>query len=215
MRRTRIKFCGFTRAEDLDLAIRLGVDAVGLIAVPGSKRAVQLDQAAALRRRVPAFVSTVLLFLDPDPDIARQWIAALDPDLVQFHGRETPDFCHSFGHAFLKALPGGAGCDLLRSVQAWSAARGILFDAHEPGACGGTGQAFDWHAIPQVLRPGCILSGGLTPGNVRDAIALVRPWAVDVASGIESAPGIKSPDRMRAFVAAVRAQDASDNQKKG
>lgn len=215
MRRTRIKFCGFTRAEDLDVAISLGVDAVGLIAVSGSKRALQLEQAVALRRRVPAFVSTVLLLLDPEPDMARQWIAAVDPELVQFHGRESPDFCRSFGRAFLKALPGGAGYDLLRSASAWSSARGILLDAHEPGACGGTGHAFDWHAIPAALRPGCILSGGLTPANVQAAVALVQPWAVDVASGIESEPGIKSPERMRAFVAAVRAQDASDTQDKG
>lgn len=212
MKRTRIKFCGFTRADDLDEAVELGVDAIGLIAVPSSRRRVGLEQAVALRERIPPLVSTVLLLMDPEEAEARRWIAAVQPDLVQFHGRESPTFCRSLAHSFIKALPGSNAALLLRSATDWHGARAILLDAHEPGAPGGTGQVFDWNAIPAVLRPRCILSGGLTPENVGRAIATVAPYAVDVASGIEAAPGVKAADRMRAFVDAVRRQDQRNGQ---
>lgn len=207
MKRTRVKFCGFTRGEDVQLAVQMGVDAIGLIAVPGSKRGLTMAQASSLRALVPGMVNAVLLLMDPPEQLAREWIDAVQPDLLQFHGRETPAFCEGFGRPYLKALSGSAGPDLLTSCASHVKARGFVLDAHVPGGLGGTGQCFDWQTIPRSLRPACILSGGLTPQNVRAAMTQVAPFALDVASGIETAPGRKSAQLMYDFLAAVRAED--------
>jgi phosphoribosylanthranilate isomerase len=204
---TRIKFCGFTRAEDLDFALCLGVDAIGLIFDGRSKRAVAVEVAEQLSRRVPVFVSTVALFRDADAAWVAEVIARINPDLLQFHGLESPDFCESWARPYLKAVPMAEAQDLEDWCRSYPRARGLLLDSHAPGALGGTGQHFDWSRAPRGLSKSWVLAGGLIPENVGQAVTMAAPPAVDVSSGIESAPGIKDPVKMRAFVDAVRRAD--------
>lgn len=201
---TRIKFCGFTRAEDLDFALSLGVDAVGLIFDGRSKRAVALEVAAELREHVPVFVSVVALFRDAEAAQVVEVIDRIQPDLLQFHGSESAAFCERWGRPYLKAVPMAGSQDLEDWCRRYPKARGLLLDSHAPGALGGTGQRFDWSRAPRALSKSWVLAGGLNPANVRQALTMANPPAVDVSSGIESAPGIKDPARMRAFVDAVR-----------
>jgi phosphoribosylanthranilate isomerase len=204
---TRIKFCGFTRNEDLELALSLGVDAVGLIFDRRSKRSLTLDAAAELRRRVPVFVSCVALFRDADEARVAEVVDRIEPDLLQFHGQETPEFCERWSRPYLKAVPMADSQDLEDWCRRYPRARGLLLDSHAPGALGGSGQAFDWSRAPRGLSKSWVLAGGLTPANVQQALTMASPPAVDVSSGIESAPGIKDPALMRAFVDAVRRGD--------
>lgn len=204
---TRIKFCGFTRADDLDAALALGVDAVGLIFDGRSKRAVTPELAAELRRRVPVFVSCVALFRDADAAQVAEVIERIEPDLLQFHGNESPDFCERWARPYLKAVPMAESQDLEAWCRRYPRARGLLLDSHAPGALGGTGHAFDWSRAPRALSKSWVLAGGLNPANVAQAVTMAAPPAVDVSSGIEVAPGIKDPALMRAFVAAVRRAD--------
>jgi len=208
--RTRIKFCGLTRAADIHAAVALGVDAIGFVFDPRSKRAIEPALAAQLKSAVPALVSRVALFRDTDPARIAAAIEALEPDLLQFHGNESADDCASWGRPYLKAVPMGAGVDLNQWFAAFSSARALLLDSHAPGALGGSGEAFDWSRIPSPLPAFWILAGGLHPGNVGEAVTMARPGAVDVSSGIEEAPGIKALDKMAAFVRAVRAADAAN-----
>jgi len=198
--RVRVKFCGITRAEDAAEAVRLGVDAVGLVFVPGSKRCVDIQQARDIVAAVPAFVSTVGLFMDADTAHVEAVLAAVPLDLLQFHGRERADFCAAFRRPYVKALAMGDGVDVTMMASAYAGARGVLLDAHRSGEQGGSGLRFDWSRIPASHASRIILAGGLAPDNVAAAIAAVRPYAVDVSSGIESAPGIKCPGRMRHFM---------------
>ncbi|MDB5968093.1 MAG: phosphoribosylanthranilate isomerase [Hydrocarboniphaga sp.] len=204
---TRIKFCGFTRAEDLDIALSLGVDAVGLIFDSRSQRVVSLAAAAELRRRVPVFVSVVALFRDADEALVAEVIDRIEPDLLQFHGQESPLFCERWARPYLKAVPMAESQDLEDWCRRYSRARGLLLDSHAPGALGGTGHRFDWSRSPRGLSKSWVLAGGLSPVNVAQAVTMAAPPAVDVSSGIESAPGIKDPALMRAFVDAVRRAD--------
>jgi phosphoribosylanthranilate isomerase len=204
---TRIKFCGFTRVEDLDLALSLGIDAVGLIFDSRSKRALSLDAAAELRRRVPVFVSCVALFRDAGEALVAEVVDRIEPDLLQFHGQESPEFCEGWARPYLKAVPMVESQDLEDWCRRYPRARGLLLDSHAPGALGGSGQAFDWSRAPRGLSKSWVLAGGLTPANVQQALTMAAPPAVDVSSGIESAPGIKDPAKMRAFVDAVRRAD--------
>jgi len=198
--RVRVKFCGITRAEDAAEAVRLGVDAVGLVFVPGSKRCVDIQQARDIVAAVPAFVSTVGLFMDADTAHVEAVLAAVPLDLLQFHGRERADFCAVFRQPYVKALAMGDGVDVAMMASAYAGARGVLLDAHRSGEQGGSGLRFDWSHIPASHASRIILAGGLAPDNVAAAIAAVRPYAVDVSSGIELAPGIKCPGRMRHFM---------------
>lgn len=207
-RRTRIKFCGLTRAEDLDLAVMLGVDAVGLICVPQSKRFLTPEAAAALRRRVPPLVSTVLLLANADETWAREAVETVRPDLIQFHGEESPAFCARFGVAYLKSVAVRSAQDVLRADHDYVDAAALLLDTPAADGLGGTGRAFDWSQIPAGVQHRLILAGGLKPENVTQAVRMAVPFAVDVSSGIEAAPGRKDPDKMRAFVEAVRLADA-------
>ena len=204
---TRIKFCGFTRAADLEVALSLGVDAIGLIFDRRSPRAVALDSAAELAGRLPVFVSSVALFRDADAALVAEVIARIAPDLLQFHGEESPEFCESWARPYLKAVPMAESQDLEDWCRRYRRARGLLLDSHAPGALGGTGHRFDWSRAPRQLSKSWVLAGGLTPANVQQALTMAAPPAVDVSSGIESAPGIKDPDKMRAFVDAVRRSD--------
>lgn len=204
--RTRIKFCGLRRGEDVDAAIALGVDAVGFVLVPGSKRHVTARQAARLRQRVPAFVSVVALLMNAAESAVREAVETLGPDLLQFHGAESARECERYGLPYIKAVAMQGGADLPALARRYRHSRGLLLDGHAPGAMGGQGESFDWSQVSAIATP-LILAGGLHPRNVGRAIAQLRPYAVDVSSGIESAPGIKDAVAMRAFVQAVRRAD--------
>jgi phosphoribosylanthranilate isomerase len=215
--RTRIKICGLTREADIDAAVHAGADAVGFVLYPASPRHVSAQRAGELARRLPPFVTPVLLFVNATAQDIQEGCEAVPQALLQFHGDETPATCEAAGRPYLRAAriptgPAGAGFDLLKYASDYSSAQAILLDALVDGY-GGGGQSFDWNAFPwshPLLNASSrlVLSGGLTPANVIDGISRVRPWAVDVSSGVEAAKGIKDPDKMLAFVAAVRAADA-------
>ena len=206
--RTRIKFCGMTRAEDIRVAVALGIDAVGLILVPGSPRCLTLTQALALRATLPPFVASVALTLDADPRGVQRSAALLRPSMWQFHGSETAADCERLGLPFLKAVPMAQPEAAVAFAARYPTAAGFVLDSHAAGGQGGSGLRFDWSRVPAGLGARVILAGGLTPDNVFDAVRLVRPFAVDVSSGIESVPGTKDPERMRRFVDEVRRADA-------
>lgn len=203
--RTRIKFCGMTRPEDVDSAVAAGADALGFVLWPGSKRALDEPRLAELVARVPAFVTRVGLFVDADPRLIERCVPYLD--LLQFHGDESPATCMAAGRPWIKALRMRDGLDLHTAANSYGGARALLLDAYRPGVPGGTGEIFDWSRIPASLAKPVILAGGLTPDNVAEAIAAVAPFAVDVSGGIEAAPGIKDAARMAAFQRAVRRAD--------
>lgn len=207
---TRIKCCGMTRVEDALVAALLGADAIGLVFTARSKRRVALEQAQAIRRALPPFVDAVALFMDDEVALVEQVIAAVQPDLLQFHGDETDAWCARFGRPYLKAIAMGGGAWALPRLQEYPRAAALLLDGHAAGEAGGSGKAFDWSLLPGDLAQPVILAGGLHAGNVGAAIRIARPWAVDVASGVESAPGIKDAGKLRDFIAAVRAADEGD-----
>lgn len=214
MPRTRIKFCGLRRPGDLATAVALGVDAIGLVLVAASPRALTLEAAARLRSRLPPFVASIVLFKDADAGFVQEAIDAVRPDALQFHGSEDAAFCASFGMPYLKALAMGGRLSLRVEARRYADASALLLDGHVPGGLGGRGETFTWQPLPKVSRP-IVLAGGLDSANVGRGIASLRPYAVDVSSGIESRPGIKDAGKMRAFVAAVRRADqklqTSDN----
>ncbi|WP_085489398.1 phosphoribosylanthranilate isomerase [Paraburkholderia susongensis] len=214
--RTRIKLCGLSRPEDIAHAIDLGADAIGLVFYPPSPRSVSVAQAVELVHDMPPFVSVVGLFVNASPDWVREVASNVNLTLMQFHGDETPEQCEALasiaGLPWLRALRIAADtqpADLVKSALNYSAASGLLFDTHVDGY-GGGGKVFDWSLIPAELAHRAVLSGGLNAQNVSDAIHRVRPYAVDVSSGIEvpGARGVKDYARMAAFVRAVRAADA-------
>lgn len=206
--RTRIKFCGLTQARDVDNAIQLGADAIGFVCVGGSKRELTPSQAAQLRARVPGFVAAVLLLSNASQDEASAAIAAVQPDYVQFHGAETEAFCASFGRPYFKGVSVLRADDIRIAARRYAGAAALLLDSHGSDGMGGTGHAFDWTQIAHDVEKPLILAGGLRPDNVAQAVRMVAPFAVDVSSGIESAPGRKDFDKMKAFVEAVRQADS-------
>jgi phosphoribosylanthranilate isomerase len=206
--RTRIKICGITAAADAQAAARQGADAIGLIFYPPSPRLVTPARAAEIAAALPPFVARVAVFVNPAPDEVRAVMAACQPSLLQFHGEETPEFCRAFGVPYVRAVRVRAGVDLLEFLAAYPDAAGWLLDAYRDDLYGGTGEAFDWSLIPPRLARPVILSGGLDAQNVGAAIRRVRPWAVDVSSGVESAKGVKDERLIAAFVAGVRDADA-------
>ena len=203
MHRTRIKICGITRVEDALLACELGADAIGLVLTPSSPRCVSIERARAIRDALPVFVDAVVLAHDLPAGRVRQIIDGVRPDLVQFHGIEDAAFCEAFGVRYIKALGMDGAVDVRALAAAHPRASGFVLDGHAPGAQGGQGKAFDWSRVPRDLDRPVILAGGLSADNVARAVREVRPWAVDVASGVEFAPGIKDADKLRAFFAAV------------
>lgn len=204
---TRIKCCGMTRIEDALLAAQLGADAIGVVLTARSKRRVTLEQAQAIVRALPPFVSSVVLLMDDDAAFVLEAIDAIQPDLLQFHGGESDDWCAQFGRRYLKAIAMGEGAAALPSLHRFPGASGLLLDGHGLGEAGGSGKSFDWSLMPRELTQPLILAGGLTPANVAEAIRIARPWGVDVASGIESSPGIKDAQKLEDFIAAVRRAD--------
>ena len=216
--RTRVKICGLTREEDVDAAVDAGADAVGFVLYAKSARAVTAARAAELALRLPPFVTPVLLFVNEAPATVLKALRSVPASWAQFHGDETPQQCldaTDHGHfPFMRAarIPlDGPGIDLVRFASDYAAARALLLDAHVEGF-GGGGKAFDWSRLPTNVSRHLVLSGGLTPANVGDGIAQVRPrcktLAVDVSSGVEVSKGIKDPEKIHRFIAAVRAADA-------
>jgi phosphoribosylanthranilate isomerase len=204
---TRVKICGITRAVDLDAAVRAGADALGFVFYPPSPRHLERRQAAELVKRVPPFVARVGLFVNPDPALLADTLAAVDLDLIQFQGDETPSFCEQLGRPYLKVARMRPGIDLLEFARAYPSARALLLDSYVE-AYGGAGQSFDWSLVPKNLPLPIIVAGGLTAANVGSAIDSIRPAGVDVSSGVEAAKGIKDADKIAAFIAAVKSADA-------
>jgi phosphoribosylanthranilate isomerase len=204
--RTRVKICGMTRVEDIQAAARAGADAIGLVFYPPSPRCLSLDWARKLASQVPPFVSTVALFVNPSAAEVHEVVARVRPSMLQFHGEETPVFCAQFGVPWIKACRVRPQVDLLEYLRPFSGAAGWLLDSHVE-EYGGVGESFDWSLVPAERSHPVILSGGLTRENVRSAVRRVRPWAVDVSSGVESAKGIKDAARIAAFIAEVRDAD--------
>ena len=204
---TRIKICGITRAEDALTAVHCGADAIGLVFYDRSPRHVSLALAAQLARVLPPFVSVVGLFVNAEAAVIRETLTSVPLDLLQFHGDEAPEYCIQFGKPYLKAIRVKDGVDLLQCASHFYTAKGLLLDAHVDGVPGGTGTCFDWELIPRQLPLPVILSGGLHAGNVAEAINKVRPYAVDVSSGVESAKGIKDGAKIARFMQEVMRAD--------
>lgn len=198
-----------TRAEDALEAAKLGVDALGFVFYAKSPRNVDIEQAQAIIRVLPGFVTTVALFLNPQESVVRQVVAQTDIDCLQFHGTESVAFCESFNKPYIKAL----GVDGVENMSAlceeYASAQSVLLDSHGAGKAGGTGAAFDWYTIPETLRSHIILAGGISPDNVADAIQQVRPYAVDLSSSVESAPGIKDTILMTRLMNEVKRIDCA------
>ena len=203
MNAVRIKFCGITRAEDAAFAASLGVEALGFVFTRRSRRYIEAQDAARVTRGLPPFITSVALFMDDEPAWIKQVIAIARPQLLQFHGNESVADCASYGMPYLKGVPMATVTDVASYAAGFPDAAGFLLDANASGEPGGQGTRFDWSHRPQLDRP-LILAGGLDADNVSEAIRSMRPYAVDVSSGIESAPGIKDATRMQAFVEAAR-----------
>ncbi len=206
MTRTRIKICGLTRDTDVDDAVRAGADAVGFVLWAGSARHVSVGRAAELARRLPPFVMPVLLFVNATASQVQAAVELIPQALLQFHGDETPQVCEAAGRPYLRAARMAPGFDLLDCATRYASAQALLLDTHVAGY-GGSGKVFDWSQIPPSVPLPVVLSGGLSPANVTDGVLRVRPWAVDVSSGVETAKGIKSAQLMRQFCLAVHDAD--------
>ncbi len=206
--RTRIKICGITRVQDAHAAAELGADAIGLVFYAPSPRNVGVEQARAIIAALPPFVTAVGLFVDPARDQVESVLRHCALNLLQFHGDETPDFCSAFGLPYIKAARVRPNADLVQSLSPYADARGWLLDAYHDQLYGGTGASFDWNLIPSGLARPVILSGGLTPENVGAAVRQVRPWAVDVSSGVEAEKGIKDAAKIAAFITGVKNESA-------
>ena len=195
----RVKICGITRSADVQAAVKAGTDALGFVFASHSKRVVDTSRAAELVAQVPAFISRVGLFMDQDLDRVASVLDQVPLNLLQFHGSEDAGYCRQFGLPYIKAVSMNSDKAVERAVDEYSDASALLLDSHPPGAAGGTGAVFDWTMIPAASMP-LILAGGLTPENVGRAVEQVKPWAVDVSSGVEDTPGIKNHEAMRKFI---------------
>lgn len=201
--RTRVKICGITRLEDALAAAQAGADALGFVFYGPSPRNVSPEVAAEILQQLPAYITTVGLFVDAEPTFIEQVLKAVPLDLMQFHGDEPEADCTRYGKPYTKAIRMGDNVDLAQMAQTYHSSRGLLLDAFVAGKPGGTGEAFDWNRIPQSLSKPVILAGGLNPQNVSQAITKVKPWAVDVSGGVEKAKGIKDSQLINAFMQGV------------
>jgi phosphoribosylanthranilate isomerase len=211
--RTRIKICGITQPDHAAVAAAAGADAIGLIFYPPSPRCVDAARAADIAAAVGPFVSRVAVFVNPPPGEVARLIERVPLELLQFHGEETPEFCAQFGVPWLKAARVVPGFDLLKYLAPFNGAAGWLLDAFREREYGGTGERFDWSVIPDRTARPLILSGGLTADNVGEAVRRVRPWAVDVSTGVESSKGVKDPQLIHGFVEAIRQADGLSAQR--
>ena len=210
--RTRIKICGITRLEDAACAAREGADAIGLVFAPESPRCIAIEQARAIATSLPPFIARVGLFVNATPELVRTVLDAVPLDLLQFHGEEAPAYCTSFARSYIKAIRMRPGLDVHTEVAKYAHASGLLLDAYDDTARGGTGTSFDWARVPADIGKPLILAGGLDAGNVANAVRALHPYAVDVSSGVEvsagasagASKGIKDHAKIRAFIQAVR-----------
>lgn len=199
----RIKICGLTRNQDVQVAVAEGVDALGFVLYAPSPRAVTAEQAALLIKHAPAFVTTVALFVDESAEEIYRALDVCSFDLLQFHGDESPEFCRQFNRPYMKAIRVRSAEDIHRAVQQYPDTKALLLDAYVENLPGGTGQAFDWRLIPELSIP-WILAGGLNANNVADAVNQVKPFAVDVSGGVEASKGIKDVQKIKDFISEVR-----------
>ncbi len=201
--RTRVKICGFTRVEDAVFAARLGVDAIGLVFYPPSPRNITINQAVQIVNALPAFVSVVALFVDEQEAVIRNILDQVPIDCIQFHGDESPEACRMYGKRYIKAVRMQEQTEIHEMAKSYGDADGLLLDAFHPGEKGGTGNRFDWGLIPKRCELPVILAGGLDATNAKVAVEKVRPYALDVSSGVEVSKGLKDREKMAAFMAAV------------
>jgi len=204
---TRVKICGFTRPADAQMASDLGVDAIGLVFYPPSPRHVSIEQAATISQSVSPFCSVTALFLDADVDYVEEVLKSVPVSLLQFHGTESAQYCESFARPYIKSVAMKSVSNVGEYCNQFASCGGFLLDSNAAGAAGGSGTAFDWSLVPSELASSLILAGGLDVENVANAISEIRPAAVDVSSGVESAKGIKDQQMMRDFINNVRAAD--------
>lgn len=200
IQRTRVKICGFTRSQDALIAAKLGVDAIGLVFYPPSPRYIEINIAQEIIQILPPFITVVALFYDPQADLVEKIINNVSVDSLQFHGDECESFCKGFGLPYFKTITMRPGINLTAYAETYPSAQGFLLDTYVPKQAGGTGQAFDWTSIPKDFPYPLILAGGLKPENVQEAILQVKPYAVDVSSGVEAAKGIKDAKKMELFL---------------
>jgi phosphoribosylanthranilate isomerase len=205
--RTRIKICGITRPEDAQAAAAQGADAIGLVFYRPSPRSVTLERARSIATQTPPFVATVAVFVNPSREEVEQVIRECGVTLLQFHGEEPPEFCAAFSHPYIKAARIRPGLDLIKYLAPYAGARAWMLDAFHDDLWGGTGGVFDWSLVPEGMTRPIILSGGLAADNVADAVRHVRPYAVDVSSGVEVSKGIKDTAKIAAFIGAVKNED--------
>jgi phosphoribosylanthranilate isomerase len=208
MVRTRVKICGITREQDATAVVQSGADALGLVFYPKSPRHVTLAQARSIASLVAPFVTVTGLFVNAPADLVRKVLASVPLGLLQFHGQETNQQCNCFGLPFIKSIAMQSETDLLSLISEYPDAAGFLLDAWQPEIHGGGGVAFDWQQVPGNIHAPIILAGGLTPGNVASAINSVKPYAVDVSTGVEVDKGIKSREKIEAFMREVRNSEA-------
>ena len=206
-KRTRVKICGISSAEMALEAVEQGADAIGLVFYPPSPRCVSIEQAADIVAALPAFVTAVGLFVNEQADEIKNIITETRINLLQFHGNECPDYCAGFDFPYIKALRMSDDIDLVKLKSDYSQAQSLLLDTYRAGVPGGTGEAFDWDRIPEELAGEIILAGGLDASNITRAIQTVKPYAVDVSGGVESAKGVKSPEKIRQFMQGVKVAD--------
>lgn len=201
--RVRVKVCGITQAQDASLAIDNGADAIGLVFYEPSPRSVSIEQAKAVCAELPPFVSVVALFVNADPAYIQEVCAEVPVTLLQFHGDEDESQCSCYGIPYIKALRIRSASDVSEAEEKYSSASGILVDTYKAGVQGGTGETFDWGLLPENRRKPLVLAGGLTPVNIKEAIDVVRPYAVDVSGGVEQSKGVKSALLIEKFLKEV------------
>jgi phosphoribosylanthranilate isomerase len=205
--RTRVKICGLKSFEEAKLAADCGADSIGLVFHAPSPRYIELESAIAIRSQLPAFVTLTALFLNETEQWVKQVVEELKPDCLQFHGTEPPEFCHRWGRPYIKAIPMASVENPDQFASEYKYAQGFLLDSNATGRLGGSGDTFDWSRIPSNFHYPLILAGGLTPQNVADAVAQVKPWAVDVSSGVEKSRGVKDTSLIQQFCKEVHRAD--------
>jgi len=210
MMRTRIKICGITQPEHALACARLGADAIGLVFYAQSPRAVNITTAKQIIDSLPAFVTTVGLFVNPSEQDVKSVLNAVPLDCLQFHGDEEAQFCNQFGRPYIKAIRMQADLDLKKRLDQYPDAQAFLLDSYVQGVPGGTGETFDWTRVPAFAADKIILAGGLQPENVAMAIRVARPYAVDVSGGVEKVKGVKDPDKIRKFINEVNRVGSSE-----